>query len=202
MHAPGLDPAMTAGRLAVFAYGSLVSAPSAALTLERPVEEVVPARLAGWHRRWSLARDNLRSEKTFARADDGTVPPFFLGLSLEPDALGAGPNGVLVEVTEEELDRLDLREIRYDRMDVTGAAGETGFDRVYTYVAKPEHHRPTPPAGALIIATYLEAVETAFRGLGGDQLELYRETTGPPPVEVVEAVLVEDRIPEGNPRAW
>ena len=54
----------------------------------------------------------------------------------------------------------------------------------------------------IVIATYLAAVEAAFDALGPGQLDLFRETTGPPPVEVVEATLVRDRIPPGNPRAW
>ena len=105
-------------RLAVFAYGSLASLASAERTLGRPVEPGGQARLAGWRRRWSLARDNLLSEKTFARADDGTVPPHCLGLNIERRA-GPGPNGLLLEITEDELDRLAVREIRYDRIEVT-----------------------------------------------------------------------------------
>ena len=53
-----------------------------------------------------------------------------------------------------------------------------------------------------MITAYLEQVEAAFAALGDDQLRLYRETTGPPPVEVVDSVLVRDRIPPGNPREW
>jgi hypothetical protein len=53
-----------------------------------------------------------------------------------------------------------------------------------------------------VIAAYAERVESAFAALGEDQLRLYRETTGPPPVEVIDAVLVRDRIPPGNPREW
>jgi hypothetical protein len=45
-------------------------------------------------------------------------------------------------------------------------------------------------------------VQAAFGTLGADQLNLFHETTGPPPVEVVEAVLVRDEIPSGNPRDW
>ncbi len=54
----------------------------------------------------------------------------------------------------------------------------------------------------MILSPYLDAVETAFTGLGDDELELFRQTTGVPPVEVVAARLVEDRIPPGNPREW
>jgi cation transport regulator ChaC len=191
-------------RLAVFAYGSLASLASAERTLGRPVPHAGLARLAGWRRRWSLARDNLRTEKTFARADDGSVPPHCLGLNIERGA-GPGPNGVLIEITEEELDRLAVREMRYDGIDVTAeiAAGDqAGFDRVFTFTAKPRNHAETPPPGAVILATYVRAVEAAFESLGPDQLELFRETTHPRPVEVVEGVLVRDQIPAGNPRDW
>ena len=118
-------------RTAVFAYGSLVSPASAELTLGRPVAISPPLRLPGWRRRWGAARDNTAVEKTFARADDGTLPPYLLGLTLEPAPGEDGPNGALVEATEEEMERLDLRELRYDREDVTTALRGVGeaYDR-------------------------------------------------------------------------
>jgi cation transport regulator ChaC len=193
------------GRVALFAYGSLVSAASAERTLGRPVEGAALARLAGWRRRWSQVRDNLATEKTFADAETGVVPPHCVGLNLEADPGAGGPNGVLFEVTEPELQRLALREIRYDRIDVTGAPAdeaEAAFDRIVTFTAKPANFAPTPPRGAVILAAYLRAVQAAFGSLGADQLDLFHETTGPPPVEVIEAVLVRDEIPHGNPRDW
>jgi hypothetical protein len=188
---------------AVFAYGSLVNAASLAETVGRPVEIASLARLRGWRRTWGLARDNEASEKTFALAD-GTRPRFCLGLDLVPDDDAPAPNGALLALTEAELDRLDLREIRYERVDVTAQIdAEVAFARVVTYRARPEHHAPTPPApNSVLIAGYLEAVESAFDKLGPGQLDLFRETTDPLPVEVVAASLVADRIPAGNPRDW
>jgi cation transport regulator ChaC len=190
-------------RLAVFAYGSLASLASAERTLGRPVPSASPARLAGWQRSWSQARDNLRSEKTFARAD-GITPAYCLGLNIERGA-GPGPNGTLLEVTEDELDCLAVREIRYDLVEVTAqiAASESpAVDRVVTFTAKRSNYAETPPPGAIILASYARAVEAAFESLGPGQLDLFRATTDPRPVEVVEGVLVRDRIPAGNPREW
>ena len=190
--------------LAVFAYGSLISLTSAERTLGRPVDHAGTARLPGWRRRWSQARDNLRSEKTFARPD-GTIPPYCLGLNLEPGFAGPGPNGALLEVSDDELDRLQVREIRYDSVEVTDElAIEAGapVDRVFTFTAKPANLSPAPPPGSVILAAYARAVEAGFEALGPSQLDLFRETTGPCPVELVEAVLVRDRIPAGNPRDW
>jgi hypothetical protein len=73
---------------------------------------------------------------------------------------------------------------------------------VITFTAKPENHAEVPPSGAVILASYARAVEAAFRSLGRKQLELFRQTTDPPPVEAVEGVLVRDRITAGNPRDW
>ena len=191
-------------RLAVFGYASLVSPESAAQTLGRPVEAAIPARLEGWARGWTLGREQAKSEKTFARPD-GSVPRFCLGLNLDPDADAPPPNGVLIELTEPELDRLDLREIRYRRVEVTDsvvAPDGVEFDRVITYVARPEHHHPTPPADAIVISTYPAAIEAAFDRLGPGQLDLFRSTTAAIPVELTAATLIANRIPPGNPRDW
>ena len=192
-------------RYGIFVFGSLVSPESAARTLGRTVEASAPLRLTGWRRRWTTKRDNHASEKTFARSSDGSLPSHVLGLNLEPsDDPAEAPNGVILELSAEELERLDLREMRYDRF----AVGEyveapAGLDGLFAYRAKPEHHAPQPPAGAIVIASYASFVEAAFEALGPAERELYAETTGPPPVEIAEAVLVTDRaIPAGNPREW
>lgn len=192
-------------RLGLFAYGSLVSPESASRTLGRPLEATAIVRLGGWRRRWSTMRDNHASEKTFARRSDGSLPGHVLGLNLEPsDDPDEAPNGVLLELSADELDRLDVRELRYDRF----AAGEhverpAHLDEVFAYRAKPAHHAPDPPDDAIVIGSYASFVENAFDALGVGERELYLETTGPPPVEVADAVLVTDRaIPEGNPREW
>jgi cation transport regulator ChaC len=188
-------------RIAVFGYASLVSTASAAETLGRPVEPI-PARLRGWRRAWTLARDNAASEKTFARPD-GSEPAFCLGLNVEPAGMAANPNGALIELTERELERLDRREMRYLRVEV-GASIETAepFDAVFVYSARAEHRRPVAPADSIVVASYQRTVAAAFAALGPGQLELFERTTAAPPTEVTEATLVRDRIPPGNPRAW
>jgi cation transport regulator ChaC len=192
---------VAAERLAIFGYGSLVSRTSAEQTLGREVPPPVPALLDGWVRRWSLVRDNLRSEKTFS-LHDGTLPAFFCGLTLEPRS-GAPPNGGLVEVSEAELVRLDLRELRYDRVEVTDAVEPaTDFDRVFAYVAKPGHHRPELPPGTVLAASYLREIERGFAALGTGELDRFHRTTGECPAPVVEVILVRDEIPAGNPRQW
>lgn len=189
-------------RSAVFGYGSLVSRASIAETLGRAARPV-PARLEGWRRRWSLVRDNRTAEKGFEPLE-GEAFEHCLGLNLEldPEGTGLGPNGALIELSETELRRLDVREVRYHRADVTAAFADRGFGLVVAYTARPENFAPAPPERAVVIATYVRAVEAAFDELGPGELEEFRRTTGPPPVPVVEAKLVRDQIPPGNPRAW
>ena len=189
--------------LGLFGYGSLVLPESASMTLGRPVGRCRPAELHGWKRRFSQKRDNLTCEKTF-ECEGGRRPEWILGLNVEEGEDEAGPvNGVVIELTEAELDRLDVREIRYDRFDVTElVAGEDLPVRIVTYKAKSNHFAPDPPEDAIILASYASAVEQAFDALGPGHLDTYRATTGPYPVERIEATLVIDRIPDGNPRAW
>jgi hypothetical protein len=52
------------------------------------------------------------------------------------------------------------------------------------------------------MANYVSALERAFSQLGSQQFERFRQSTDPPPVEVVKATLVRDAIPAGNPREW
>jgi cation transport regulator ChaC len=194
---------MSSATLGLFGYGSLVLPESASMTLGRDAGTLLPAQLRGWKRRFSQGRDNLTCEKTF-ECDGGWRPEWILGLNVEEGEDGAGPvNGVVIELTEAELDRLDIREIRYDRVEVTDLVdGEGLADRIVTYKAKDFHFKPEPPEDAVILATYAAAVEQGFEGLGPGALDRYLATTGPYPVERVEATLVIDRIPDGNPRAW
>jgi hypothetical protein len=189
-------------RLGLFGYGSLVLDESASMTLGRPAGDLRPVRLHDWRRRFSQRRDNLTCEKTFECAA-GWRPEWILGLNVEEGEDDAGPvNGVVIELTEAELDRLDIREIRYDRVDVTRSVeGDDLPERVVTYRAKPFHFAPEAPEDSVILRTYAEAVEQGFDQLGKGELDYYRATT-PYPVERVPATLVIDRIPEGNPRAW
>lgn len=191
-------------RLGLFAYGSLVNPLSASQTLGRPVEAPAVVCLAGWRRRWSAVRDNRACEKTFARRDDGRLLDHVLGLNLEPsDDEAEAPNGVLLELGVAEVERLDLRELRYDRVEIGEHVERPAhLDAVFTYRAKPAHFAPNPPDGAAVISSYASFVAAAFDALGPGQLERYLATTGPSPVAVVDAVLVEDRIPAGNPRDW
>ncbi|UJA19623.1 gamma-glutamylcyclotransferase [Thermoleophilia bacterium SCSIO 60948] len=195
-----------------FAYGSLVSAQSASETLGRAVEPL-PAALHGWRRGWTLGRDNERAEKRFERLD-GVPIAWCLALDLQREEGGLdgstgpqAPNGALLELSHGDLERLDRREIRYDRVEIGEsvelADGTRPGGPVYAWTAKPQNHFPEPPPGAVVLASYVEAVEAAFDALGAGHLDRFRSTTAEPRCEVVAARLAAgDSIAPGNPRRW
>jgi hypothetical protein len=188
--------------LAVFGYGSLVSRARAPRTRGPAGAPPRPATLRGWRRGFTQARSNREVEKTFARADTGEVPEWILGLGIAPSP-DAWVNGALIELDEEAAERLDLREIRYERVDVTDRIEPAPVGlTVFTYEPRPENRAPAPPPGAVILRSYLDAVEAAFEELGPGEAERFRASTDVPAVELVEGRLVRDEIPPGNPRDW
>ena len=84
---------------------------------------------------------------------------------------------------------------------VAPAAGAR-FDRVFAYVARPEHHAAIPPPDAVVLSAYENAVEEAFATLGERELERYRASTDRGNAERIDAYLLNGEIPAGNPRRW
>ena len=94
----------------VFGYGSLMNPESAARTLQRVPsrEELVPARLPGWQRKWQIAGSGLLGEEE--------EPRTLVFLDIVPAEKGRVMNGILLRVENaEELARLDQRERHYNR---------------------------------------------------------------------------------------
>ena len=119
--------------LGLFGYGSLVLRESASMTLGRPAGELRPVRLHDWRQallpasRQPDLREDLRVRRGMAARSGSS------GSTSSEGEDEAGPvNGVVIELTEAELDRLDIREIRYDRVEVTRLGrgrGSSGADR-------------------------------------------------------------------------
>lgn len=155
----------------VFGYGSLVNSDDLALTINRKPLEATPARLNGWIRDWSVILDstticlNVRPTKESEKATD--------------------PNGIIFEVSKNELKLLDQREKHYRRVNITKHINiplDTN-DQIFTYTGLDkftsiDNARPIPDS-------YLNVVKNGFDQYGKDYFKEFIKTTLP--VKVIKS---------------
>ncbi len=171
----------------IFGYGSLVSPTSLARTIGRAVDarsEIFVAHLAGFGRRWNYGSLNLRGDWHHDGVDVEGGVVISLGLGTSGDERC---NGVVVRVSDDELEALDWRERDYERTDITDQVDVEIDERldapVVTYVPRPsaiERYVAARDArrGA-VRASYWQLVHAAFGDLGGEHPELFEETPAP-----------------------
>jgi cation transport regulator ChaC len=181
----------------VFGYGSLVSPASLARTLGRGGGDIraTPAELIGFGRRWNYGSLTLRGSW---RHHDVLVDGIVISLGLE-SAEAETCNGVVVQVTDDELARLDWRERDYQRTDVTEQI-RTGGDcaaavdgQVVTYVPRPsavERYLAARDDGrAAVRLAYWDLVHDAFSRLGHTALDRFTSHTPAPDVPIADVHL-------------
>ncbi|XAM00848.1 gamma-glutamylcyclotransferase [Phycisphaeraceae bacterium D3-23] len=177
----------------IFGYGSLIHPGSANTTLGRSATPALfpTATLTYYARCWSYATSMRRSG---AAEDD---PARGVALNIVPD-IQAHCNGVLIEVTPEELARLDDRETYYDRVDVSYQTLPDDLDQaaeaitVYTYVGQREKRRLPP--GAFISTRYDAVVREGAALYGEDFAQAFVQTTRPHTLPIREAVYPNDPV--------
>lgn len=177
----------------VFGYGSLASPASLGRTLGRDVslgDDAFPAVLDGFARRWNYGspRDPFSWDVDGHRTDAGVL--IFLGIVA---AAGDRTNGVVAEVSDDELGALDRRERDYDRVEVTRAVawrnGSAAAHRVVTYVPRPSsldrYERARDERRAAVRRAYWDLCHEAFGALGRAHLDHFL-TTPEPDVPILE----------------
>lgn len=177
----------------VFGYGSLVAPASVGQTIGREPQrgtDLAAARLAGFGRRWNYGSLRQRADWSgpVGRVSAGVVVSLGIAASSDESA-----NGAIVRVDDAELERLDLRESDYERIDVTAHVelhDELRCDGVvWTYLPRPsaiERYETAAATGrAAVRLGYVELVEAAFAAMGADHLDSYRTTTPTPEVPVL-----------------
>jgi hypothetical protein len=171
----------------VFAYGSLAELGDP-LLLGGEELRPVPGRLAGFRRRWGVAmnnREEFPSRKHFVDPETGQPPRVRVAfLDIEEEA-GATVNGVAIPVDEARLAAIDLRERRYERVEVSAAFEPALGATVFAYLGRPDARERAGPdasdAPIVISDEYLERVRRAFDSLGPGALAEFDRTTEPPP---------------------
>ncbi len=128
----------------VFAYGSLMDAESARVTLGY-TPNLRPASLSGFRTAWNVAT-RINEGRNLGRvalyADGSPYDGLLVPIGLEAGE-GYHTQGMVFQTSESDLDALDEREVNYDRVDVTheitwlDGGAPSGTHQVYTYVPKP-----------------------------------------------------------------
>lgn len=161
------------GRLFVFAYGSLMVPRSASRAIGRTIDvaDMRPAYLEGFERCWRarapLWSSDLKTE----------IAGLFLDLRATP---GACVNGILIEISEDELVPLRMRESQYYEVDVTANLRNPKIKgRAISFVSAPKARRNIPGIQTLMPSRYLSRIEKACRMLGVDFLREFHRTTRP-----------------------
>jgi len=158
-------------RTCVFGYGSLLNRMSAQNALKRVLtqEELLPAELVDFFRVWRA------KEFIYFEAINAKKAGVFLDIKEEK---GARVNGVLIDVTPQELQQMKLREKNYDCIDVTKHLRKDGVpDQVFTFVCKPECHVRPEETNIFVPQGYLDLIKEGCDALGPDFYSRYLETT-------------------------
>lgn len=173
----------------VFGYGSLVALDRLGAFLGRPVpaEDVRPARLSGYVRKWNVAMDNTRDVpgyKYYMDRGAGERPAIYVTfLNIVPRE-DASVNGVLVHIADEELSLFDRRERNYRRVEVTDRceAGVAGLCFAYTGTdeAMVRYRSGAASGKSYVSRDYYDAVLQGFASLGSAAIEAFHATTVPP----------------------
>ncbi|MEZ5118373.1 MAG: gamma-glutamylcyclotransferase family protein [Candidatus Nanopelagicales bacterium] len=141
----------------LFAYGSLLSPASLLPTLPAvDIDDIVPARLAGYRRVFNVAFPNDGSQPDKAYFDEaGGRPPFVLFSNLVPHS-EANTNGILVPVSDEQLGALRARERRYGLVTVPARTDTASSSRpVLTFVGAESFTAPRDVRAGVVAASYL-----------------------------------------------
>jgi cation transport regulator ChaC len=161
----------------VFGYGSLMNPLSAEKTLRRRLyrEDFQCATLHDYVRSWTAPGCICLQDNGWLRPCDA----LFLDLSHSP---GSSCNGVVVEVSAQELQALDIREQGYERCVVELEFENGGCLEGFTYVM-PEC---TKQHDGVIAAKYKQMIDEALLAFSADFAAQFWQSTRPSPAALVE----------------
>jgi hypothetical protein len=156
----------------IFGYGSLIVPESATKTLGRKIydKDVLLGDIKDYSRLWNLVVQVILHNQQ----SDNIVNAVFLNIQKHQ---GKVINGALLQVTENELIKLDIREKQYQRIDITNNVLTylSGESVIFTYVGKSEFlvNNYTKPR---ILKEYLNVIER-IQYWGKDFYDRFNSTT-------------------------
>lgn len=170
----------------IFGYGTLADPQDALVQRAAGEDQPVFGHLSGFRRRWNVAMENcapLNDHEHYVDAHTGErLDIFAVALNIEP---GDGrPNGLAIPVDERWIPEFELRELHYDRIDVSAAFEPALPLPVWTFSAnaqaRKDFARGLEEGRAFIRRGYHERVLRTFRSLGPEQWSAFQASTDPP----------------------
>jgi hypothetical protein len=164
----------------IFGYGSIINLESAAKTLGRTVEdhEVLMVEARDFSRLWRVVVPVIVDGY-------GENPVNAVFLDIEKHQ-GKGVSGIIIQVTTDELKRLDIREKPYSRIDITPYIHPRVQDgRIFAYQGKPEFFVDNFD-NPKVLTQYLNIVYKGLQHWGREFSDRFEETTQPHNFETID----------------
>jgi cation transport regulator ChaC len=160
----------------VLGYGSLINLKSLSRTIKREAStnDIIPVKLHSFKRKWNL------KEKVHSSALNDTINAIFLNIERD-DARWT--NGVIFEVSNDELEYLNKRERKYNQLNVAQhielySGNKLDSTNVTTYVADEiEYLQSDFTDNSYVMENYLKIVKQGCMDLGFEFYSDYIKTT-------------------------
>lgn len=154
----------------LFGYGSLLSSESASKTLGRQLNaaDIHLSHIVGYRRTWTAPANIQLVEKDVIESRIA----LFLDLSISP---ATKCNGVLLNVSDDELARLDIRERQYERITVMAQLAAS-YVPAYTYVVSV----PQKARDGVVLESYFQLVNAALASFSQEFRDDFWESTDIP----------------------
>lgn len=201
------------GKVGIFGYGSLMDRSSMELTLGGSFKDsIYQVHLDGYNRKWNFTRafddpaflevtPEARLYDHFYIKNGDTLPlERILGLNIV-EKPGSSMNGILYILSPEDLEKLDRREIGYERIEVQDSIREFLIEggEVFAYKASSQNiYTPTSSITPVLVAHYRDMVIRASEGLGNKFSSEFNNSTLPiePNIIIADTLYREEK--EGN----
>ena len=190
------------GKVGMIGFGSLMSLKRTEEVFKHKyTDSIYLVHLEGFQRSWDYVTSNdnqhvyteedLTYDRFYIQDNDTLIFDNTIYLNIT-EQVGSSMNCVLYTVTKEEIEKMDLYEFGYERIDVTNKIKEYNFKggKVFAYKALPEYqYDPKKTVGTTIIEKdYFDLVTDACDSIGLEFRQEYDTSTSPLHLELVAPV--------------
>lgn len=159
----------------IFGYGSLINLSSASRTLKRDLlkEDILICNLHNYQRSWTIW------DFAFSEELSQQIKSVFLNITFLKNSY---LNGIIFEISDNELSNFKIREKNYDCVDVTHLIECESLKidsniRIYTFVGKKDFLTEPQSNGYYVFQKYIEIVENGICSLDETFINEFRNTT-------------------------